>query len=568
MAEIRLLSNEVIDHIAAGEVIERPASVVKELVENAIDAGASAIAVEIDKTDLLRVVDNGIGMEEEDMSLAIQRHATSKITNTEDLFHITTLGFRGEALPSIVSVSRAKISSRKKDSLFGHFISIEGGAIIERGKAGIPEGTIVEIKDLFYNTPARKKFLKTTATEQRNIIDVVSRYALCYPHIHFSLKSQDRSIINVSPNMAIEDRIKLILRNDLKDRLFEFEKSTPAISIHGFMASPEIFRPTRSSIYTFINKRSVKDPVLTSAVALGSKEFFMKDRYPIAVVMLEIDPKEVDINVHPTKALVRFRDQSKVFGMIASAIKESLKSHPWRDVSFTDKSLLDAPRPLKETFIVSAAPKMYSDDKLLFTEEVSEKKPSFYSDKKIVGILAPAYILLQDDEALYILDQHASHERINFEKLKSIMCDNKPPSQKLLHPLIIELSPTEYHACEELMPHMERLGFECEPFGPRTIAIKAYPPLLKTNTLKDIIISIIIEAVKDDWKSENHEKNMIASIACHRSITSGASLSPLEIKFLLKDLDEAGSPHNCPHGRPLYKKITLSEIEKWLGRRP
>ncbi|MCD6569175.1 MAG: DNA mismatch repair endonuclease MutL [Deltaproteobacteria bacterium] len=577
MGEIRLLSKEVINHIAAGEVIERPASVVKELIENSLDAVSANISVAIEGggVSLIRVADNGSGMDKEDLEMAILRHATSKIKDTQDLFNIHSLGFRGEALPSIVSVSKAKISTRNKGFPFGWFISIQGGDIIESGKIGMPEGTIVEIKDLFFNTPARKKFLKTTSTEQRNIVDIISRYALCYPNIGFSLKANERSLLNLSSNIIFEDRVKTILGSNLKDKMFKFSKQISNMGLHGIVASPDVYRPTRGGIYTFVNSRSVKDPTLTAAVIEGFKDMLMKNRYPVAIIFLNIDPKDIDINVHPTKAQVRFKDPSKVFGLIAGTIKETLRTYPWREEGVYNREATSITTNMElhdsehTSYFTSRQGLHHNDESSHYIQKhMFEKRTSFYTSKDIVGVLHSTYILLQDRDALYILDQHASHERINFERMKAIASSGMTPSQILLNPVIIELSQTEYNALEEIIPYIKEIGFDCAPFGKTAVAVRAVPNPLEKENIKEIILSLIHKVLQENWKGGDYINNIIATIACHKSVTAGMILSSQEISALLRDLDDLGSPHTCPHGRPLYKKITLSEIEKWIGRRP
>lgn len=579
MGEISLLSKDVINHIAAGEVIERPASVVKELIENSLDASSTNISVEIEGggVSLIRVADNGSGMDKEDLKMAILRHATSKITSTHDLFNIHSLGFRGEALPSIVSVSKAKVSTRKKGSPFGWFISIEGGEIIDSGKVGMPEGTIVEIRDLFFNTPARKKFLKTTATEQRNIVDIISRYALCYTGMDFSLKANERSLLHLSSSMIFEDRVKIILGSKLKDNMFRFSKHVPGIDIHGIVASPDVYRTSRNGVYTFVNKRSVKDPTLTAAMIGGFRGMLLKNRYPVAVLFLDIDPVDIDINVHPAKAQVRFKNPSGIFGLIVGAIKETLRTYPWRQES---EYGYDSEMPSKQPYmrLQDSAHGVYrtpsqgisrDDKKDRYTQkDMFEKNAPFYTSKDIIGVLHSAYILLQDKNALYILDQHACHERINFERLQAIASSETAPPQMLLHPLIIELSQAEYNALEDIIPGINELGFDCAPFGRSAIAVRAVPHILRAEVAKEVILSLIHEALEENWKGGDYMHSIIATIACHRSITSGTILTPHEISALLRDLDDVGSPQTCPHGRPLYKMIALSEIERWLGRRP
>ncbi len=326
MGIIHVLPQDLINQIAAGEVIERPASVVKELVENALDAGAETISIEVEGggIDLIRVADNGRGMTAEDIELAVLRHATSKIKEPGDLFAIHTLGFRGEALPSIVSVSNTTISSCTALSSKGWMVSLNAGTVKEKRPKGMPAGTIVEVKDLFFNTPARKKFLKTSATEQRHIIDTVSRYAIAYPDRRFLLRVSGRNVLNLREGSTLEERVKVIFGKTFGGKLRSFSREGHATGVHGIIASPDETRPNRSGIYTYVNNRSVRDQVLSSAIIEGYRGMLMKKRYPHAIVFIDIDPTLVDVNVHPAKAEVRFQNSSAVFGMVAGAIRGTL----------------------------------------------------------------------------------------------------------------------------------------------------------------------------------------------------------------------------------------------------
>ena len=570
MARIRILSRETIEHIAAGEVIERPASVVKELIENSIDAGADEISVEIESpaVSYIRVADNGCGMDNEDLRLSVHSHTTSKIQSSKDLASIFTLGFRGEALSSIVSVSKTRISTRTEGSGTGSFIYTEAGDIIETGPAAQPKGTIIEVRDLFFNTPARKKFLKTEATEQRKIVDMVSTYALCYPRIRFSLKVKDRDVLNLAPSEDHIERVASVLGHTLRHRLYYAHAERPSISIKAIMASPDMARATKSHMYTFVNGRHVKDSVLTGAIMEGFRGLLVKKRYPLIVLFVDIDPSEIDVNVHPTKTQVRFRNASAVFGIIASTIKKTLADFPWDRAE-----VVVTPSEASRT-----ATKVQEPGPLYGQYKQPKTRPSqasligatggFYSSKKVIGVLHSTYILLQDKDALYILDQHASHERINYERLKSTMSSSSPQSQMLLEPRLIELKPDEYAVLKRIMSRISMSGIELEPFGGTTVVVRAVPRMLASADIEPIILDIINLAMKDSTEGEGYLDDMIATIACHRSITAGDKLDEAEIAALLRDLDEVGSPRACPHGRPLYKKIYISEIEKWLARRP
>lgn len=558
MAKIRLLSKDLVNQIAAGEVIERPASVVKELIENALDASAGGLSIEIEGAglDLIRVVDDGHGMDKDDLSLALQRHATSKIGQSADLFAIRTLGFRGEALPSIASVSRMTIATKTAEHTHGWFLSLEGGETLEAGKKGMPTGTIVEVRDLFFNTPARRKFLKTPATEQKNILDIITRYALAYPQVSFSVSSGGRRLLHLPQGLSPAERSGILLGTDFRARMRTFSRPAPGLSIHGQAGPPEIARPVRSGILCFVNNRAVRDTTLAAAVIEGYRGLLMKNKYPVAILFLDIDPAEVDVNVHPAKAEVRFRDPSRVFGRIVAAIREALAPHEKPLPSEEPYPVVPSPRPPLPVSR-TAPPAAIQPD--LFPSPLG-----FYSGKSVIGPLQSTYILLEDKEALYILDQHAAHERVLYERLKRDHALDQV--QMLLEPLIVELTPGEYAAFEDVAPDLNALGIDCAPFGEAAIAVRTTPPALSGTAIRDIILAVL-HAISGSSPADFREE-ILATIACHQSLRAGKTLSPTEITALLKALDEAGAPHTCPHGRPLYKKIAFTEIETWIGRRP
>ncbi len=581
MSAIRVLDQELINQIAAGEVIERPSSVVKELLENAIDAHAANILVEIEGSgiDLIRLADDGHGMSREDLDVAILRHATSKIARSDDLFSIRTLGFRGEALPSILSVSRSMIASRTEPSSNGWYLSLEAGSVKEKGMKGMPPGTIIEVKDLFFNTPARRKFLKAAATEQRHIIDVVSRYSLAYPSVRFTLSANGRSVLNLREGSSLEERVTGAWGKEVQGKLHAFSDDRPQLRIHGIIASPEATRPTRSGIYTYVNRRSVLDHTLRSAVLEGFSGLIMKQRFPLAVLFIDIDTSEVDVNVHPAKAEVRFRNPSAVFGAIVNTVRQTLNGHPsssWQvpegkpavfpveepgaSYRLKPQTVYQAPKyPFLQTFQPGLIQKNLFGDK---------KTGHTYSDKSIVGVFQSTYILLEDETSLYILDQHAAHERVTYERMKNAGSSAQPPIQALLSPHIIELSPVEFAAFGEIAQDIRTLGIEAEPFGDTAVAVRSIPSVLSRGNIQAIVMDLINAVMEGELRRKEYLNELLIRIACHSSIRAGKRLHHAEIEGLLKDLDEVGSPLTCPHGRPLFKRIGADEIERWIGRRP
>jgi DNA mismatch repair protein MutL len=570
MGIIHVLPQELINQIAAGEVIERPASVVKELVENALDAGEKTISIDIEGggIDLIRVADNGRGMAAEDIELAVLRHATSKIKETGDLFAIHTLGFRGEALPSIVSVSNATISTCTPLSSKGWMVSLNAGSVTEKRPKGMPAGTIVEIRDLFFNTPARKKFLKTSATEQRHIIDIISRYAIACPDRRFFLTVGGRTILNLREGSTLEERVKAIFGKTFGGKLKSFSREGHATAVHGIVASPGETRPNRSGIYTYVNNRSVKDQVLSSAIIEGYRGMLMKKRYPHAIVFIDIDPALVDVNVHPAKAEVRFQNSSAVFGMVVGAIRETLVAPQQTPAAVSEHKA-------GQYLVEETLPRDYTSRNEpgirtvpVFQTGLFEETKTTYSDKRLIGTFLSTYLLLEDHSALYILDQHAAHERITYEKLKGIYTNAAISSQMLLTPVILELTAVEYSAFDEIAGYLEQIGIEVSPFGENTLAIRSLPTVLDKGDMTGIILELINKMLQGNLSKGDYLHDILATIACHASVRAGQSLSGPEAAALLGDLDGIGSPLTCPHGRPLCKKITLDEIERWIKRRP
>jgi len=581
MSDIKVLPLELVNQIAAGEVIERPASVVKELIENSLDAGSGSIHVDMNGSglELIRVSDDGSGMTGDEMDLAILRHATSKISTIDDLFSIRSLGFRGEALPSILSVSRTVLSSRKAEADHGTSLEIEAGQVLRRMKKGIPPGTSIEVADLFFNTPARKKFMKTAATEQRHVMDIMSRYALACPGVRFSLRINGRNVLIFAEASDLKERTASVLGNVKTGNLVPFRQDRPGIALHGLVAPMTETRSNRSGIYTFVNGRSVKDSLIATAILDGCSGFLMKGRYPAAVVFMDIDPADVDVNVHPSKAEVRFRHPSAVFGLIASTLGSALSPDPPRYIRARDFPAAQVCHSIPASLHSPGSPictegsRKFSQEYSLFAvDPLSLHSEGFYSSKSIIGILHSTYLLLQDEQSLFILDQHAAHERVTFERLKAAYGSGNTGSQILLTPVVLELSRQEYSMFEEIAGDFRNLGIECEPFGDNAVSIRSLPPMLSNREISTFIRDVLSEQsellVKSRKPRGSHQEDLLASIACHASVRSGKKLSLSEAGALLKDLDSVGSPVTCPHGRPIFKKIDREEIERWIGRRP
>ncbi|MDY6857311.1 MAG: DNA mismatch repair endonuclease MutL [Thermodesulfobacteriota bacterium] len=574
--KIRILSEILANKIAAGEVIERPASVVKELIENAIDAGSTQIIIDVKAggRTSIKVMDNGEGMERDDALLALERHSTSKVYSEADLLEINTMGFRGEALPSIASVSKMGLTTKTADALAGTYIYSEGGKIKEVSDAGCPPGTVVEVNSIFYNTPARRKFLKTVTTEFGHIADVISQIALTNQGIHFRLNHNDREVINTPITKNLKNRVVELLGRDVYENLYDILLREDSIKINGFISQPNFTRSTSKSIYTYINRRLIRDRVVNHAVMEAYRPFLMKNRYPIVFLFIDILPHFVDINVHPTKREVRFKEQKKVYTLIVEALHRTLKKSPWvkQGLSRSYEVHSQYTKSESQSNTIEEALIDYSpsrkDTDTSTQKEMIKYEPFLFSSLNPIGQVKETYLLCSSNEGLVIVDQHAGHERVIFEKLKNGYHKSRMVSQSLLIPQHIELS---YQEARSLETHLDRLlevGLEVEPFGGDTFIIKAVPQILVNMDYQQLILDIIdeINSYGRSFRFEESIEKILTLMACHGAIKANQRLNQDEINVLLKQLDSVGSPTNCPHGRPILRKITYQEIERMFKR--
>jgi DNA mismatch repair protein MutL len=576
--KIQILSEAMASRIAAGEVVERPASVVKELVENSLDANATEIFVWIEKSgsSLIRVTDNGEGMTAEDMELAVERHATSKLREDEDLFRIATLGFRGEALPSIGAVSRMAITSRPRGAPNGHRLCLEGGKKNEICPTGTAFGTTIEIKDIFFNTPARRKFLKAPATELSHICDVINRMALAHPEVHFRLHHDARTVGDYIAVSDPKDRLAQVFGRDVASRLAPFQWSQGELAARGFLSSAPVSYPNARYLFTFVNRRYVRDKVLTHAVLFGYETLLMKGQYPAVVLLLELPFGEVDVNVHPAKYEVRFRRQSDVHQAVSRAIREALQK--------------EAKEPASRGFVttaasfpnVSEAPLPYVASPLSMRSEAVPVRPAssalspraegsqqgFFSSMRILGQILGCYLVCASAEGLALIDQHAAHERVAFEKLRHQLDAGKVESQSLLISQTVDLSPGEIMLLEQNLALLNRFGFALEPFGPGAYAITAVPALLPSGDHSQVVRQMVAELAEVDVsaKLRQHLEERLATIACHSVIRANRMLEADEMRALLSDLDRIEFATQCPHGRPVLLEFRREELEKLFKR--
>lgn len=596
MQKIKVLPENLSNMIAAGEVVERPASVVKELVENSIDAGSSKIDVTVRDGGkrLIRVADNGVGMSREDALLSLERHATSKIETPDDLFSISTMGFRGEAMASIASISRMTISTKEGDNLEGTEIVTEGGAVKDVRAAGLPSGTIIEVKDLFYNTPARKKFLKTTTTEMGHISDYVARTALAFPAISFTLRTESASIFDLPAGNDLKDRIVALLGKEDTDQILEVDEAAGSLRLTGFISPPSIQRSTASALYLYVNGRYVKDRVVRHALMQGYESYIMRGKYPLAILFLEIDPAEVDVNVHPAKSEVKFRESGSVHSLVSASVGKVLGSRAWlRSESPAEQMAERIGRaaaeyvsrneglPLSGGYAAREVRPAYGHDQQrvsiseganrpFLEEAVTEKGgvSGYFSSMEVIGQVAEMYILCQGEDGLVVIDQHAAYERIAFEELKAGYEGKSFKIQELLIPETLDLSPKEASALEEKIEEVRRLGFDLEHFGGRSFVVKAVPSLLGRMGVKEIITDIASDLadLPASRRFESILDDILKRVACHSVVRGRRRMTHEEMRDLLKRMDESGIVPHCPHGRPAHFNIPIAEIEKRFER--
>jgi DNA mismatch repair protein MutL len=603
---IRQLSETLINQIAAGEVIERPASAAKELIENAIDAGATRIEIATagGGKALLRVSDNGGGMNHADLELAVRRHCTSKISETLD--DIRTLGFRGEALPSIASVARLSIASRRADGAGGAEIAVAGGKVLHFRPAAANAGTIVEVRDLFFATPARLKFLKTEKAEAAAITEVVKRMAIAFPHVRFVLSGSDRATLEfASTGDDHLARIAQVLGRDFKENAIALDATREDVRLSGFAGVPTFNRGNSAHQYAFVNGRPVQDKQVLSAIRGAYAETIPSGRYPVAVLSIKLDPALVDVNVHPAKSDVRFRDPGLVRGLIVGAIREALARDGDRASTTGGDGMMRAfragfhpgYRPASTGGIWSAEtspsrPYQYdtgtgggfaerpqaSFDGLTMptarSQTVPEVQPRDTAAREQFPLGAARaqihenYIIAQTENGLVIVDQHAAHERLVFEEMRKALHSKRMPSQVLLIPEIVDLPAED---CDRLMMHAEGLsdlGLAIERFGPGAIAVRETPAMLGEVDAQGLVRQLADEIAEWDTASGLGAKleYVAATMACHGSVRAGRRLRPEEMNALLRQMEATPGSGQCNHGRPTYIELKLSDIERLFGR--
>jgi DNA mismatch repair protein MutL len=590
--KVQILSDEMASRIAAGEVVERPASVVKELMENSLDAGATEIFVWLEKsgTAAIRITDNGEGMTPEDLALAVERHATSKLKEDDDLFRIATLGFRGEALPSIGSIAKMAISSRAASSLSGAMLAVDGGKKGEVHAAATSQGTTIEIRDIFFNTPARRKFLKAPATELSHVCDVVNRLALANPQVHFRLQHDGRSVADYVAVRQERDRLQQVLGIDVAKTLKPFSFTQGDMTVSGFLSTAPTSYPNARYLFTFVNRRFVRDKVLTHAVLQGYDTLLMKGQYPAVVLFLEIPYAEVDVNVHPAKYEVRFRRQSDVHETVSRSIRSALQRdarapgeiartdnlskpfQPWRSAygyaSGADPSVGEPLRGYATRGLPIADPMRSRREMFPVPAVEGQHRVGFFSSLTIHDQILGCYLVCSATDRMILIDQHAAHERIAFERLRHQLQANAVERQDLLIPQTVELSAGEIMMLEQKMDVLERHGLTLEPFGPGSFAITSVPALLPEGDYTQLVRQMVAELAEVDTSSKirQHLEDRLATMACHSVIRANRKLGMEEMRALLRDLDQVEFATQCPHGRPVLVELSRDELERMFKR--
>ena len=613
---IQLLPDSVANQIAAGEVVQRPSSAVKELIENAIDAGADRIRLivkDAGKT-LIQVIDNGCGMSVTDARLCFERHATSKIRKAADLFAIRTMGFRGEAMASIAAIAQVELKTKRVEDELGTIIEIEGSKVVDQHPEALPSGTSISIRNLFYNIPARRNFLKSNSVEMRHIIDEFQRISLAHPDIFFSLHSDNNELFHLSPG-TLKQRIVHLFGNNYNQKLVPVEEETSIINIQGFIGKPEYAKKTRGEQFFFVNKRFIKDPYLNHAIMNAYEEVLPADSFPLYVLFIEIDPAKIDINVHPTKTEIKYEDEKAIYAILRSAVKRSLGRYNItpsldfnQETSFSNlisaKPLdeIQAPtisfnpnfNPFEETSDVSVSSKTsraetYSkglekkigipqnwDTLYQITEqeehtqlplhpEESETEEIFQhksENKKHFFQIHNKYIISQIHSGFMLIDQQAAHERILFEQYKEHLENNKGSSQQSLFPSTLELSASDFALMNELLPELQTLGFQLRPFGKTTYIVDGIPADLGTNINEVKLVDQLLEDYKNNASelTLNKRENLARSLAKNAAIKPGTALDNESISDLIDALFACESPNISIHGKPTIITITLQEL--------
>jgi DNA mismatch repair protein MutL len=582
---IQILPPELASQIAAGEVVERPASVVKELVENSLDAGATTITVSIEEAGrrLIEVADDGHGIPAAEVPLALERHATSKLHAAEQLFSIGTLGFRGEALASIGSVARLTLTTRTAKEQTATRMAVEGGIAESPQKVGAPRGTVIRVENLFYNVPARLKFLKKDVTERRRIDSLLTRYALAYPDVRFKLIQNGQAKLQTGGNGDRRAILATLYGVDTAKQLLEVNAVEEGLKLSGFISPVSMTRSNRREITFFVNGRWVQDISLSTALMRAYHTMLMVGRYPLAALFLDLEPAAVDVNVHPAKAEVRFRDPNLIFSFVQRSVRKAILAYtPVPQMGIAPPALWTE-RPASRSG-VDPAWKFATEGETNRQEATNQASLSSETGKqetgnnaqlptmkipllRLVGQIGQVYIIAEGPDGLYLIDQHAAHERILFERLLAQREANTLTSQNLLQPMVVHLPPEQATLLEEQLSVLEQFGFEVEAFGPNAFQLRAIPSIFSGSDPAAALKALVEDFEGDETPLQNKLEERIAARVCKRmAVKGGQTLTPAEQESLLRDLENCESPRTCPHGRPTMIHLSVDMLERQFGR--
>ena len=612
MGKIRVLPENIANKIAAGEVVERPASVVKEFIENSLDAESTDITVEVrvGGKDLIRVIDNGVGMAHDDAILALERHATSKIQSMKDMESITTMGFRGEALPSIASISHLELITRPREAMEGTKIRVEGGVTRDVEQVGCPVGTRISVANLFYNVPARRKFLKATTTELNNIIRQVTWAGLAHPQVAFKLIHNNKTIIEARRCNTVMERIRLLYGRDFAENIVEFDWEFETIKLKAFIGKPEFTRSSREHQLFFLNRRPIRSRLLGGALGKAFESVIPKGRHPVAILFVEMDPRTVDVNVHPAKTEVRFRNEQSVYREVSRGLLMGMQqqeyipeihapaaeipssvwtepatarlasSHPRRaEVETSVFEYLNKQERKPPSLSRSSGP--FPGRREEFPKRI-EKPPTRQRPMESIALplmdveniqirtrLFNTYIVAEAGAEVLFIDQHIAEERVLYKKLRKQMEQQGVPSQGLLLPVTIELSPVQAAVLDSALEILTRMGFALEPFGGRTIVVKSIPAIMQHGDVKQIVMDLMdqITTAPDRQDKLKLQEEALIMTACRSAVQAGDEMSDAEIMNLLKELFSTEPPFVCPHGRPIIIRMNRGELEERFQRK-
>ncbi len=573
--KIHMLDDDLVSQIAAGEVVERPASVVKELVENALDAGAKTIDVKITQGGLeeIMVTDDGHGMEKEDAVLALKRHATSKISHTTDLYAIRTLGFRGEALPSIAAVTKLILKTATANSKEGSIVSAEGGQLISAEVCSHAKGTSVIVRELFFNTPARKKFLRSETRERALVAETLGRLALAQPRVAFRLISNNREILNTPGTGSLLDAITAVLGVKVTREVIPIEKTAGGTQVFGYVGKPGLFRSNRKQQIFFVNGRPIRSGYLSAAAEEALHGLGPAGRFPVLVINLRIDPELVDVNVHPTKQEVRFTKDSDVFLLVREAVRQA-REHELGGLKPLSGGIAwpnyaSYPRKAGYQITQPAEPQEFAfrgdtDKQLAIEFQETTERYNALATLDYWGTIPPTYLVFSGQGALFIMDQHAAHERIMYEKLLGLM---EASGTQAVAAQTLQLNNLEWSAFCDYQEMVGSFGFHLEPFGGQTVIIKEVPTFVAPGQAKEMLLEILNRLAEDKpLAKKDCSRVLAATLACHRSVRAGQQLSAVEANKLLQELANTDQPFACPHGRPTFIRVSEDELKKRFGR--